>query len=232
MRVLVLGHTGMLGHMVVKYLMSQQVQVTTTDMRWPFDKLNTDVDYVVNCIGAIHQRTHDFKINVSLPVWLSENSTAQVIHPGTDCEMDNDAYGRSKKIASEYIKLFSTNTKILKTSIIGPERNSSYSLLNWFLSQHQPVQGYTMAIWNGNTTLEWAKQAYLLMNNWANYETETIISTDVISKYDLLHTIKEVYNKDIDIIPIPRGQNKALLNGIYTKPIKQQLIELRDFNSY
>jgi hypothetical protein len=89
-----------------------------------------------------------------------------------------------------------------------------------------------MAIWNGNTTLEWAKQAYLLMNNWANYETETIISTDVISKYDLLHTIKEVYNKDIDIIPIPRGQNKALLNGIYTKPIKQQLIELRDFNSY
>ena len=34
MKILVLGHNGMLGHMVVKYLQSQNEDVYTTDLKW------------------------------------------------------------------------------------------------------------------------------------------------------------------------------------------------------
>ena len=35
MKVLVLGHKGMLGHMVTKYLLDNDVEVITTSIRWP-----------------------------------------------------------------------------------------------------------------------------------------------------------------------------------------------------
>ena len=35
MRVLVLGHNGMLGHMVSKFLLLNGLLVETTDLRWP-----------------------------------------------------------------------------------------------------------------------------------------------------------------------------------------------------
>ena len=53
-----------------------------------------------------------------------ENTNCKIIHPGTDCEMDDDDYGNSKRIASEWIKSSGQNTKIIKTSILGPELNT------------------------------------------------------------------------------------------------------------
>ena len=35
MKILVLGHKGMLGHMVVKYLQDKNVYVNTLKTRWP-----------------------------------------------------------------------------------------------------------------------------------------------------------------------------------------------------
>ena len=122
MKVLVLGHKGMLGHMVVKYLTDNNIDVVTTNVRWPESpfKLGIKLDYVINCIGAIPQRTDNFDINWHLPIWLDLHSPCKVIHPGTDCEMDDDEYGISKRIASNYIINSGNQTKILKTSIIGP----------------------------------------------------------------------------------------------------------------
>ena len=126
MKVLVLGHKGMLGHMVSKLLTSKNVEVTTTDCRWSTSCFKNTIkgfngDYIINCIGAIHQRTDQFNINWELPQWLDENSNCKIIHPGTDCEMDDDDYGNSKRIAAEWIKSLGKNTKIIKTSILGPE---------------------------------------------------------------------------------------------------------------
>ena len=230
--VLILGHKGMLGHMVSKLLIYKGVEVITINDRWSglgFKNTIKDFDgeYIINCVGAIHQKTKQFDINWELPQWLDENVNCKIIHPGTDCEMDNDNYGLSKKKASDFILKHGQNTKILKASIIGPELNSNFSLLEWFLSQEKEVFGYTKAIWNGVTTYEWAKQCLELINNWDTYKSLTTLSSDPISKYELLNTIKDVYNKDINIIPKELGKDKTLIGDIKTGNIKKQIIELK-----
>jgi dTDP-4-dehydrorhamnose reductase len=232
MRVLVLGTTGMLGHMVVKYLRSKNITVDGAIGRWPNLKepiKSYDGDYIINCIGAIPQRTDDFDINWNLPIWLDLHAPCKVIHPGTDCEIDNDKYGTSKRIASNFINCDGVQTKIIKTSIIGPELNGNSSLLEWFLSQDGEVYGYTKARWNGVTTLQWAKQCYSLISNWDDHNTETILFTDSTSKFELLNIIKNVFNKDIDIIKKQLGKDKCLDGDLYTGNIQEQLIELKDF---
>lgn len=231
MKVLVLGHKGMLGHMVVKYLIDNNIDVITTDIRWPQSpfKSNMQLDYVINCIGAIPQRTNDFDINWHLPIWLDLHSPCKVIHPGTDCEMDNDGYGISKRIASNYIINSGNQSKIIKTSIIGPELNGNSSLLEWFLSQKGEVFGYTKAMWNGNTTLEWAKQCLYLIQNWDNYSPLTILESNSVNKFELLNLFKEVFNKDISIIPKNLGKDKTLSGNIPTPQLKHQLTELKKY---
>lgn len=155
MKVLILGSKGMLGHMVHKYLKSLDVEVETYKGRWPENKLQISEfrgDYIINCIGAIPQRRNIFDINYELPIWLDSNTSCKIIHPGTDCD-DDDDYGNSKKKATNFILTQGKNTKIIKTSILGPELQGGASLLEWFLSQEKEVNGYTKAIWNGNTTL-------------------------------------------------------------------------------
>jgi len=230
MRVFILGHNGMLGHMVLKYFKSEGIDTTTTQKRFPDwnSRMFVRADYIVNCIGAIPQRTNDFRINYELPEWLSKLDR-KVIHPGTDCEMDDDEYGKSKKKAADYILQNTTNTKILKTSIIGPELNTKASLLEWFLSQEGEVFGYTKAIWNGNTTLQWAKQCLHLIENWGIYENLTILEGECISKYDMLLMFNQVFGKKIQIIPKDLGKDKSLKGNILTPPLKQQLEELNKF---
>mgnify|MGYP003627629228 FL=1 len=231
MKVLVLGHNGMLGHMVTKYLLDNKVDVITTDIRWPESpfKLDMKLDYVINCIGAIPQRTKAFDINWHLPIWLDLNSPCRVIHPGTDCEMDDDDYGKSKKIAANFLNSIGSKTKILKTSIIGPELNSNSSLLEWFLSQNDDVFGYTKAMWNGNTTLEWAKHCLTLMSFWDDYPTETILEGQCVSKYELLETINGVFKKGLNINPKEDGKNKCITGRTKTDNIKEQLEELKKY---
>ena len=232
MKVLVLGHKGMLGHMVVMYLQSKHIDVMTINTRWPVSQremLSFDGNFIINCIGAIPQRTETFDINWQIPIWLDLHAPCRVIHPGTDCEMDDDEYGISKNVAGDFIRNLSKQTKSIKTSIIGPEVFGSASLMEWFLDQEGEVFGYTKAIWNGNTTLEWAKQCLQLMYNWDNALNENIISSAPISKFNLLNAIKDEFNKDIDIKEKELGSNKCLNGILYTGTIQEQLKELREF---
>lgn len=229
MKVLVLGHNGMLGNCVHRYL-SQFHEVSITNLRFPSKEFIYYVTnykgIIVNCIGAIPQKTKDFSVNTDLPLLLS-NLQANIIHPGTDCEDDDTAYGISKKNAVKHI-LKSVNTKIIKTSVIGRELLTADSLLDWFLKSEGKVDGYVHAMWNGVTTLEWAKHCNDMIYNWNGYNTNTIICSDCISKYELLNIISRVYNKDIEINPIYKGHDKCL-RGRYTKSIHEQLQELKEF---
>ena len=233
--VFVLGHRGMLGWVTKEYLKSLGYTTHTTDSRYPSKQFTEEVksfkgSYIVNCIGAIPQKTDKFDVNEDLPIWLSDNATqCRVIHPGTDCEIDDDAYGTSKRKATQYIENHSLNTKVLKTSIIGPELVGNFSLMDWFLSQKTKVSGYTKAMWNGNTTLEWAKQAHALIDNWDQYETVTVLRGEIVSKFELLTLIKEVFCKDIEIEPVSLGKSKCLTGGIPTKNMREQLLDLKDF---
>jgi len=232
---MVLGHKGMLGSIVKQYLESKGYVVHFLTTRYGDKYFQESIkkfngDFIINCIGSIPQRTNDFKVNTDLPILLSNIAPCKVIHPGTDCEMDIDPYGTSKRIATEYISLYSTNTKILKTSIVGPENDTAFGLMSWLGAQTGTVQGYTKAMWNGNTTLEWAKHAEALMMNWDSYETLNILEGECLSKFDMLHLFAEFYNKtDLTIEPIELGKNKCLVGNIKTKPFKDQLIELKEF---
>ena len=236
MKVMVLGHTGMLGNLVCDYLRKlDDVSFVTTKYRWPTDSFKTSIknfdgDYIINCIGAIPQRTKKFEVNYELPIWLDDVVDCRVIHPATDCEMDDDDYGRSKFKAGRHLSLHGSNTKQIVTSIIGHEVNTNFSLLDWFLNSEGEVFGWSEHYWNGNTTLEWVKQAHIMMTTWDKYAKRTVISTDCISKYELLNIIKEVYEKDIIINKNDEVQANKCLNGqIKTKPIREQLKELKVF---
>lgn len=234
MKILILGHKGMLGHMVYKYFSSTNFEIFTTDSRYPTADFVNYVksfsgDFIINCIGSIPQKNSQFNINYELPIWLDTYATCNIIHAGTDCEMDEDDYGVSKRRASEYIKHSGIRTKILKTSIIGPELNSKSSLFEWFMNSEQDVSGYTKAIWNGNTTYEWSKQCEQLLLNWNDYKIETILEGECISKFDLLIKIGLVFNKKINILPIDCGTNKCIKGNIKTVNIMNQLQELKRY---
>ena len=168
-------------------------------------------------------KTNKFNINWEIPIWLENNTNCKIIHPSTDCEMDDDDYGNSKRKAANFIKSKGTKTKMIQTSIIGPEINSNASLLEWFLSQENEVFGYTKALWNGNTTLEWSKWCLNLINNWDNYQKLNILQSNTVSKYELLNLIKKIYQKDIIIQKKELGKDKTLKGNIITKNIEEQL---------
>ena len=235
MNVLVLGHKGMLGHMVYNvFNQNSNYNTLTISERFPNwnENLFDNVDFVINCIGAIPQKTDNFDINWEIPIWLNENTKCKIIHPSTDCEFDVSNYCLSKKRATDYIKNYGKLTKIIQTSIIGTELNSNASLLEWFLSQKGEVNGYTGAIWNGITTLEWAKQCKNFIDSWEIQPILTIFYSDNVSKFKLLSIIQECYKKtDVVIIPKKLGKDKSLKGTVKTKEIKEQILELIKFNN-
>lgn len=237
MRVLVLGHNGMLGHMVSKFLTLNGLSVETTDLRWPSNDFKDlirkyDGEYIINCIGAIHQRTNEFDVNWELPIFLDFYSECRVIHPGTDCDMDNDNYGTSKRIARDFIVINSRNTKSIKTSILGPEKNTKSSLMEWFLSNkdNQEIFGYSQYFWNGNTTLTWSEICLDLIKNWHSYPKEIIVSSVCVSKKEILHSLNEVFQRKIIINKKDDVRFDKCLSGNITTPhIKTQLQKLKEF---
>jgi dTDP-4-dehydrorhamnose reductase len=237
MKILILGHTGMLGHMVHKYLTSKLLNVETTQHRWPSQEFKEyikdyDGDFIINCIGAIHQKTNNFDVNWELPIFLDFYSKCKIIHPGTDCEMDDDNYGTSKRIARDFIVNTSKNTKSIKTSIIGPELKGNASLMEWFLSNNDEstVSGYSKYYWNGNTTLTWSEFAYNVIKNWDDVKKETILTSECISKKEILDSINIVFNRKINIVEKNEiSVNKCLDSDKITPHIKEQLFKLKDF---
>lgn len=257
MKILVLGHKGLLGHTVFNYFQRNDVEVMVNPFRWPEEDFKKVVktcgcDYVVNCIGVIPQRgrTDFYRGNLALPVWLGSTGL-KVVHPTTDCEWvgssdpkhlyaktnlpdAKDDYGKSKWLATYVLGLGFPNVKILRTSIIGPEMESGVSLMSWFLKQTDGVVGYTHHLWNGVTTLEWSKQCHNIINNWDIAPQIVQIGVEPISKYELLKLMGKVFNKTTPIFPTGTTDtivNKCLLTDFPIKPLEEQLIELKEFYS-
>ena len=237
MKILVLGHRGMLGHMVHKYLSTKKdCELVTINSRWSSEDFIREVlsfngNYIINCIGAIHQRKTEFDVNIDLPIWLDSNCVdCRIIHPGTDFETDGDRYGVSKKEASEYILKKGRVTKIIKTSIFGPELVSRSSIFEWFMNSENEVGGWTENYWNGITTLQWTKICYDMLVSWDSYEIVNIPATECISKYQLLNLIKRVFNKDIIVNrDSSMRANRCLSGTLKVKDINKQLLELKEF---
>jgi dTDP-4-dehydrorhamnose reductase len=177
-------------------------------------------DVVINCVGLIKQLS-DAKdplsalpINAMLPhriAKLCALSGARLIHISTDCVFSGrkglyteedvsdaeDLYGKSKYIGELHAE---PNAVTLRTSIIGHELGSQYSLVDWFLSQHGSVKGYEKAIFSGLPTVELARviRDYVIPN--PQLQGLYHVSVAPIDKLSLLQLVAEVYEKEIDIV--------------------------------
>ncbi|TGM56523.1 dTDP-4-dehydrorhamnose reductase family protein [Leptospira adleri] len=190
-------------------------------------------DIVINCIGIIKQQKMAkdpltvIPINAILPHRLANLCNlvgARLILVSTDCVFNGktgnyketdfpnaeDLYGKSKEIGeiSDQEHVFT-----IRTSIIGHELNSNYSLVNWFLSQKENVSGYNNAIFSGLPTCEIAEilKNYIIpmQHLYGVYH----VSAGPISKFELLNLIAEVYNKKIKIIPDEKVRIDRSLNS-------------------
>lgn len=237
MKVLILGHNGLLGNMVYKYFNSKDYDIITTDLRWPTDEFKKfvydqkNLDCIINCIGIIPQKKPDDYlydlVNYQLPLWL-DNLGINIIHPDTD-EPANTPYGLAKENARLHV---GKNTKVIKSSIIGFEKGTKFSFLDWFLNSEGEVNGFTNQYWNGNTTLEWAKWAEKIMINWSYFKNVTTLSNpDCLPKYEILLMFKRVFNKEIIINPVEStlSKNNCMSGDYVTDKLEKQLIEMKDF---
>jgi|CXWL01.1.fsa_nt_gi dTDP-4-dehydrorhamnose reductase len=162
MRIAILGHKGMLGHVCKRYFSEIGYEVITIDERYDVsypDKFFDTVrikrpQAIINCIGLIKQKSDDplrlLFMNSVFPLQLSIRFPETIIiHPSTDCVFSGssnkgryfvdtipdpaDIYGISKALG-EIIQKY-PYTWILRCSIIGPELVNRTGLLEWFLSR-------------------------------------------------------------------------------------------------
>jgi dTDP-4-dehydrorhamnose reductase len=177
-------------------------------------------DAVINCIGLIKQLPiarepiPAIQINALFPHQLSAacmRQNARFIHISTDCvftgkkgryteEDDSDAtdlYGRTKYLG----EVAGDGACTLRTSIIGHELRNGKSLIEWFLSQNGRVSGYTNAIYSGLPTIELSEviQKYVLPDQ--SLSGLFHVSSEPISKHDLLSLVAKQYRKTIIIEP-------------------------------
>jgi len=181
------------------------------------DKVNPRV--VLNCIGIIKQSkdVQDAKamtyINSLFPHLLEEyceNAGIKMIHVSTDCVFSGrkgnyveedlsdaqDSYGKTKFEGE--VKFSEALT--LRTSIIGRELFSDISLVDWFLSQEgKTVKGYEKAIYTGFTSVVFCNEISRIIKSFFDLKGLYHVSSDPISKYDLLKIIKEIYSLNIEI---------------------------------
>lgn len=184
-----------------------------------FDKVRPDV--VINCTGLIKQHTASqdplliLPINAMFPHQLSTLCafySARLIHISTDCVFSGktgmytedcvsdaeDLYGKSKYIGE---LPDDPHALTLRTSNIGHALKGSLSLVDWFLSQEDSVQGYTHATFSGLPAIELAGIIHHIIIPRDDLSGVYHISTKPITKFELLKLISECYEKKIDIIP-------------------------------
>lgn len=190
-------------------------------------------DIVINCIGLIKQLPiasdplSAITINSLLPHRISmicRSAGARMIHISTDCVFDgkrgnytendssnaDDLYGRSKFLGEV---AYPPHCLTLRTSIIGHELKGKLGLIEWFLAQQGKVRGFTKAIYSGFPTIEFARiiADYVLPNNELTGVYH--VSSDPISKYDLLNLVAKVYGKKIEIETYDEPQQDRSLDS-------------------
>lgn len=178
-------------------------------------------DVIINCIGILNQfaeddHSHAVLMNSYLPHFIAGVANplgTYVIHMSTDCvfsgrrgqytEMDSPDgttfYDRTKALG----ELNDDKNLTLRNSIVGPDINEKgIGLLNWFMKQEGEVNGYTGAIWTGQTTLQLAKTMEMAAKERPTGLYNMVPSTS-INKFELLGLFnKYLRNGEIRINPV------------------------------
>ena len=195
--------------------------INATDMNLVegvLDRVQPDI--VVNCIGVIKQDpsvedvTRTMALNAQFPHLLAgacaERGT-RMIHISTDCVFSGnrgrytesnspdpvDLYGRSKLLG----EVSNAPALTLRTSFIGHELGSNKSLLDWFLSQSDVVNGFTMAFYSGVTAIEFSHMLTSVVFPRDDLTGLYHVASTSISKFDLLSAIADEYGWSGKLVP-------------------------------
>lgn len=176
--------------------------------------LSGNYDTVINCIGVLNQFAEQAKsnavfLNSYLPHFLADLTSkldTQIIHMSTDCVFsgrrgkytesdfpDGDTfYDRSKALG----ELNDGKNLTLRNSIVGPDINDTgIGLLNWFMHQTGTINGYTKAMWTGQTTLQLAKTMEIAAKQRAT-GLYNMVPDHSISKCELLKLFNHYLRED------------------------------------
>lgn len=205
-------------------------------------------DIILNCIGVLIKGSKEHPDNaILINAWfphllkrLSDQVNAKLIHISTDCVFSgkkgsyteddfrdaDDVYGRSKALG----EIINNKDLTIRTSIIGPElKSNGEGLFHWFMQQKGETYGYQTAIWGGVTTLELAKAVDKAIEQ--NVTGLVQLSNGLgISKYDLLHLFRNIWNcQDITILSFNgNGIDKSIAKSMkfdYVVPSYEEMLK-------
>lgn len=228
-----------------------------------------DFDYIVNCIGVIKPFCRDddsvgirnaVAVNAFFPHQLNnflKGSKTKIIQIATDCVFTGrvgkykedsphdalDVYGKTKSLG----EAFEGNFLNIRCSIIGFEKNTKNSLLEWFLMQEEgaKLKGFSHHSWNGVTTLQFAKLvekiieeklfAKLILTSHIHH----FVPNHTVDKFQLLEIFKRVFKRKVEIEEVnnigPKidrtlaTKYKSLEKTFGTSSIRKALEEIRDY---
>jgi dTDP-4-dehydrorhamnose reductase len=204
-------------------------EVETLDVLKSYDLYerfsNLNIDYIVNAIGMIKQLIDEEKsedvlaareINSHFMTKLNDFSAqtgVKIIQIGTDCVysgMDGsyseeqafdptDTYGKTKNIGEQA----SSESMIIRSSVIGKENKKSVSLLSWVLSHPEgtKINGYVNHFWNGVTTLHFSEIVSGIIKSESFFKgVAHLVPSDSVSKYELIKIIAREFGRtDLEI---------------------------------
>lgn len=178
-------------------------------------------EVIFNAVGIIKQLptsknvVRTLTVNSIFPHLLAEiagKNRARLINISTDCVFNGkkgnytendyadaeDLYGKSKNLG----EVIEGNCLTIRTSIIGRELSTGHSLVEWFLSQNgKEVRGFKNAIYTGFPTVVFAEILSDIILKHRELKGLYHISSEKISKYELLKLINEDFKTNIKIIP-------------------------------
>ncbi len=194
----------------------------------------TQPNVVVNAIGIVKQAPAandpiaSLTVNSLIPHRLAnlcESTGTRLIHISTDCVFSghkgmyteddmpdaDDLYGRSKLLG----EVSGPNCLSLRTSIIGRELRTSNGLVEWFLGNRgRSVRGYTNAIFSGFPSLTLANIIADIIDRQPDLSGLYHVSSEPISKLQLLSLLREAFQLSIEIEPCPSVSiNRSLDSG-------------------
>lgn len=199
-----------------------------------------DPDIIINAAGITIRRGveaskyNTILMNSTLPHllnnWVSNNINKRLIHFSTDCvfsgidgsyenssQLDaKDFYGKTKGLG----EVIGENTLTLRGSMIGRELENKTELLEWFLkNKGQEIKGYSNAIYSGITTLHMAHFVKDIIEFHPNLSGIYNVSSNPISKFDLLLLFNKHFNNESIILNDPSYVSKKNLNAdeFYTR---------------
>jgi dTDP-4-dehydrorhamnose reductase len=267
--IIIFGSNGMLGRYVYSYLCKKNQNVIGLSRKdydvnyLSFDSLTKFINskniendsVIINCIGIIPQTKNEnvkdyIKINSLFPVMLSmicKDRNWKFIHITTDCVFSGSIGKYEENSNPDETNIYGITKSlgelgwgtIIRTSIIGEEKNSNRSLVEWVRSnKNGNIQGYGNHFWNGVTCLQLSKIIHQIIIEGLYWNgIRHIFSPNSVSKFELVSWINDIYNLNIKInkVEINRKIDKTLdtifNHRLFDIPeIKLQIIEMRDYS--